>query len=92
MDTKVFLADECSHEHVLLGVAHHQLPAHTHHTTLHRGVKKVFKILKIFIRQVRKQLAKHTDIVSEREKTLARLASGFAFLLANPEFYSHLAS
>jgi hypothetical protein len=28
----------------------------------------------------------------EREKNLARLASGFAFLLANPEFYSHLAS
>jgi hypothetical protein len=26
------------------------------------------------------------------EKSLARLASGFVFLLANPEFYSHLAS
>jgi hypothetical protein len=26
------------------------------------------------------------------EKTHARLASGFAFLLANPEFYSHLVS
>jgi hypothetical protein len=26
------------------------------------------------------------------EKTLARLANGFAFLLAKPEFYSHLAS
>jgi hypothetical protein len=26
------------------------------------------------------------------KKTLARLASGFIFLLANPEFYSHLAS
>jgi hypothetical protein len=26
------------------------------------------------------------------EKFLGRLASGFAFLLANPEFHSHLAS
>jgi hypothetical protein len=26
------------------------------------------------------------------EKTLARLASGFVFLLANSEFYSHLAN
>jgi hypothetical protein len=26
------------------------------------------------------------------KKTLARLVSGFVFLLANPEFYSHLAS
>jgi hypothetical protein len=26
------------------------------------------------------------------KKTLARLESGFVFLLANPEFYSHLAS
>jgi hypothetical protein len=26
------------------------------------------------------------------EKTLARLASWFVFLLANPEFHSHLAS
>jgi hypothetical protein len=28
----------------------------------------------------------------EGEKNLARLAIGFVFLLANPEFYSHLAS
>jgi hypothetical protein len=41
-------------------------------------------------RQVRKQLAK--ERVSERGKKLARLASGLVFLLANPEFYSHLAS
>jgi hypothetical protein len=27
-----------------------------------------------------------------RWKKIARLASGFVFLLANPEFYSHLAS
>jgi hypothetical protein len=33
------------------------------------------------------------QIVSERgEKTLAMLASGFVFLLANPEFYSQLVS
>jgi hypothetical protein len=47
----------------------------------------------IFTRQVRKQLAKNIKRVSERgEKKLARLASGFVFLLANPEFYSPLAS
>jgi uncharacterized ion transporter superfamily protein YfcC len=28
----------------------------------------------------------------EEKKNLARLASGFVFLLANPEFYSQLAS
>jgi hypothetical protein len=28
----------------------------------------------------------------EGRKTLARLANGFVFLLANPEFYSHLVS
>jgi hypothetical protein len=28
----------------------------------------------------------------EGEKSLARLANGFVFLLANPEFHSHLAS
>jgi hypothetical protein len=27
-----------------------------------------------------------------RKKKLARLASGFVFLLTNPEFFSHLAS
>jgi hypothetical protein len=47
----------------------------------------------MFTRQVRKQLAQYIEIVSVREiKTLARLASRFLFLLANPEFYSHLAS
>jgi hypothetical protein len=36
-----------------------------------------------------KQLAKkYVERVNEREKNLARLASGFVFLLANPEFYS----
>jgi hypothetical protein len=34
----------------------------------------------------------HKHRKSEREKTLARLASWFVFLLANPEFHSHLAS
>jgi hypothetical protein len=32
------------------------------------------------------------EIVQDWEKTFARLASGFVFLLANPKFYSHLAS
>jgi hypothetical protein len=41
---------------------------------------------------VRKQLAQFIEIVSEREKKLARLASGFVFLLAKPEFYLHLTS
>jgi hypothetical protein len=35
---------------------------------------------------------KYRKGLSEREKTLARLASGFVYLLANPEFHSHLAS
>jgi hypothetical protein len=35
---------------------------------------------------------KNTERVSEREKNLVRLASGFVFLLASPEFYSHLAN
>jgi hypothetical protein len=48
--------------------------------------------MKIVTRQVRKQPAQYIEIVSEREKTLARLASGFAYLLANPKFYLHLAS
>jgi hypothetical protein len=42
--------------------------------------------------QKRKQLAQNIKTVSEGEKTLARLVSGFVFLHANPEFYSHLAS
>jgi hypothetical protein len=57
-------------------------------------VDKFFKTLafSIFTRQVRKQLAQKIERVSERGKNLARLASEFVFLLANPEFYSHLAS
>jgi hypothetical protein len=42
-----------------------------------------------FSSQDRKELAKNTERVSEREKK--QLANGFVFLLANPEFYSHLA-
>jgi hypothetical protein len=42
--------------------------------------------------QVRKQLAKNKGSVIGEKKQLARLASGFVFLLASPEFYSHLAS
>jgi hypothetical protein len=60
-----------------------------------RGVDKFFKTLaskEFFTRQVRQQLAPSTETVSEREKILARLASGSVFLLAKPEFYSHLAS
>jgi hypothetical protein len=56
---------------------------------IYRGVNKIFKI---FTRQVRKQLAKNIERVCKREKKLVRLASGFVFLLTNPEFYSHLAS
>jgi hypothetical protein len=37
-------------------------------------------------------MAQSIEIVSEREKTLARLASGFVFLLAKPYFFSYLAS
>jgi hypothetical protein len=38
-------------------------------------------------------LAKDIERVSERgKKSLARLASEFVFLLANPEFYPHWAS
>jgi hypothetical protein len=48
--------------------------------------------LGIFTRPIRKQLAKKIERVSEMGKKLARLASGFASSLANPEFYSHLAS
>jgi hypothetical protein len=33
-----------------------------------------------------------TPVFSEGKKQLARWASGFIFLLANPEFYSHLTS
>jgi hypothetical protein len=43
-------------------------------------------------RQTRKQLAQSIEIISDRENTVARLASGFVYLLGNPDFYSHLAS
>jgi hypothetical protein len=46
----------------------------------------------IFPRHDRKQLAQSIEIVSEREEKLASLVIGFVFLLAKPEFYSHLAS
>jgi hypothetical protein len=41
-----------------------------------------------------KQLARNIVRVSEmgKKKSLASLASGFVFLFANPEFYSHLIS
>jgi hypothetical protein len=56
-------------------------------------VDKFFKTnLKIFTRQVRKILANKWKLSVRGKKDLARLANGFAFLLANPEFYSHLAS
>jgi hypothetical protein len=48
--------------------------------------------LRIFTRQVGKKLVQFIESVNEREKHLARLVSGFVFLLVNPEFYSHLAS
>jgi hypothetical protein len=49
--------------------------------------------LSIFTCQVRKQLAKNIERVCERDKkNPTRVASGFVFLLAKPEFYSHLAS
>jgi hypothetical protein len=52
-----------------------------------------WRVIEYFTRQFRKQLAKNIERVSERaKKNLARLASGFVFLLANPEIYSHLAS
>jgi hypothetical protein len=54
-------------------------------------VDKFFKT-SIFTRQVRKQLAKNIERVNEGKKPLARLANGFVFLLANPEFYLHLLS
>jgi hypothetical protein len=37
-----------------------------------------------------KNWPKNIERVTGRGKTLARLARGFTFLLANPEFYSHL--
>jgi hypothetical protein len=42
--------------------------------------------------KVEKKMAKNIESVSGGKKTLARLASGFVFLLAHSKFYSHLAS
>jgi hypothetical protein len=42
----------------------------------------------IFPCQDTKQLGKNMERVSERGKKIARLASGFVFLLANPEFFA----
>jgi hypothetical protein len=57
-----------------------------------RHLPKWLVVKRIFTRQVKKQLAQFIEIISEREKKLAMLTSGFVYLLANPEFYSHLAS
>jgi hypothetical protein len=46
----------------------------------------------MFTRQIRKQVAKNIERVSERKNKFSRLASGFVILLANSEFYSHLMS
>jgi hypothetical protein len=43
----------------------------------------------IFTRQIRKLLGIGRGKKTVRGKTLARLDSGFLFLLANPEVYSH---
>jgi hypothetical protein len=61
---------------------------------LHRGVDKFFKILaEVFLLAKSEINEPKIQKGSVRgEKTLARLASGFVFLLANPDFYSHLVS
>jgi hypothetical protein len=51
-----------------------------------------WRVVQYFHSPSQKQLAKSIKRVSERKKNLTRLASGFAFVLANHEFYSHLAS
>jgi hypothetical protein len=64
-----------------------------------RGVDKVFKTLAKLASRLKcfhspkteNNWPKNIERVSEKGKTLARLASGFVFLLANHEFYSHLA-
>jgi hypothetical protein len=58
---------------------------------LTRGVDKFFKF-SMFTRQVRKQLVKNVESIELVKKQLDRLASGSVFLLANPKFYSYLAS
>jgi hypothetical protein len=57
----------------------------------HSPLAKLASRLIFVTHQVRKQLAKNTVRISDGGKKLARLAYGFVFLLANPEFYSHLA-
>jgi hypothetical protein len=63
-----------------------------------KGVDKFFKTLaklaniQEFSLAKSEKMVKNTERVSERGKTIVRLASGFVFLLANPEFCSHLAS
>jgi hypothetical protein len=64
-----------------------------------RGVNKLLKTLAklvsssvISLAKSENNWAKNRETVSERETNLARLASGFVFLLANSELYSHLSS
>jgi hypothetical protein len=69
---------------------------------LPRGVNKFFKTLTKLASSSQFSLTKsknnwrnnwpNTWKLSVRGKKIARLTSGFVFLLANPEFYSHLAS
>jgi hypothetical protein len=55
--------------------------------------KLVWRVVQYFHSPEQKTTGqKHRKRVSERGKKLARLASGFVFLLSNPEFHSHLAS
>jgi hypothetical protein len=51
-----------------------------------------WRVVQNFHSPKQKATAKIIEMVSEMEKKLARLASGLIFLLANPKFYSHLAS
>jgi hypothetical protein len=46
----------------------------------------------MFTRQIKKQLGMGGGRISERENTLANLASGYLIFLAKSEFRSHLAS
>jgi hypothetical protein len=59
-----------------------------------KTLAKLASSFTIFTRQVRKRLAKTIERVSERENKPSPDSRrvGFVFLLANPEFYSHLAS
>jgi hypothetical protein len=55
---------------------------------------QTLQYFRIFTRQFRKQPGIREGRIREREKekNLSRLASGFVFLLANPEVFLHLAS